>query len=80
MLQRLNSIPSSDPSSGIEVYVKLQFSREKDRVWELMKKIGICLLASWDGEELQARPMGAYVRPDENAVFFFGRRTTSQRR
>ena len=41
-----------------------------DRVWELMKKIGICMLASWDGQELQARPMGAYVRPDEHAVFF----------
>ena len=41
-----------------------------DRVWELMKKIGICMLASWDGQELQARPMGAYVRPDELAVFF----------
>jgi len=35
-----------------------------------MKKIGICMLVSWDGKELQARPMGAYVRPDERAVFF----------
>jgi general stress protein 26 len=41
-----------------------------DRVWELMKKIGICMLASWDGQELQARPMAAYVRHDEHAVFF----------
>ena len=41
-----------------------------ERVWELMKKIGICMLASWDGEELKARPMGAYARPDEHAVFF----------
>ena len=43
---------------------------DTERVWELMKKIGICMLASWDGKELQARPMGAYVRPEENAVFF----------
>jgi Pyridoxamine 5'-phosphate oxidase like len=43
---------------------------DTDRVWELMKKIGICMLASWDGQELQARPMGAYVQPDEHAVFF----------
>ena len=43
---------------------------DTERVWELMKKIGICMLASWDGHELQARPMGAYVRPDEHAVFF----------
>ena len=41
-----------------------------DRVWELMKKIGICMLASWDGQELQARPMGAYARPGEHAVLF----------
>ena len=39
-----------------------------------MKKIGICMLASWDGKELQARPMGAYVRPEENAVFFLADR------
>ena len=38
-----------------------------DRVWKLMKKIGICMLASWDGHEIQARPMAAYVRPEEHA-------------
>lgn len=43
---------------------------DTDRVWELMKKIGICMLASWDGRELHARPMGAYVRREENAVYF----------
>jgi general stress protein 26 len=43
---------------------------DSDRVWALMKTIGICMLASWDGQELQARPMGAYVRSEENAVFF----------
>jgi general stress protein 26 len=41
-----------------------------DRVWELMKKIGICMLASWDGRELQARPMGAYVRHEDDAIYF----------
>lgn len=40
------------------------------RVWDLMKKIGICMLASWDGRELHARPMGAYVRREDNAIFF----------
>lgn len=47
---------------------------DTERVWDLMKKIGICMLASWDGKELQARPMGAYVRPEENAVFFLADR------
>jgi hypothetical protein len=35
-----------------------------------MKKIGICLLASWDGRELAARPMGAYVRREDDAIYF----------
>ena len=43
---------------------------DTDRVWGLMKKIGICMLASWDGRELQARPMGAYVRREDNAIYF----------
>ena len=43
---------------------------DTDRVWEFMKKIGICMLTSWDGQELQARPMAAYVRPEQHAVFF----------
>ncbi len=41
-----------------------------DAVWDMMKKISICMLANWDGHELRARPMGAYVRKDENAIFF----------
>ncbi|HEX4407885.1 MAG TPA: pyridoxamine 5'-phosphate oxidase family protein [Xanthobacteraceae bacterium] len=43
---------------------------DTDRVWELMKKISICMLATWDGRELHARPMGAYVRREDNAVYF----------
>jgi general stress protein 26 len=43
---------------------------DTDRVWELMKKISICMLATWDGHELHARPMGAYVRREDNAIFF----------
>jgi general stress protein 26 len=43
---------------------------DSDRVWELMKKIAICMLATWDGRELHARPMGAYVRREDNAIYF----------
>jgi general stress protein 26 len=43
---------------------------DTDRVWELMKKISICMLTTWDGRELHARPMGAYVRREDNAVYF----------
>ncbi len=41
-----------------------------DHVWKLMEKIGICMLATRDNGEIRARPMGAYVRRDENAVYF----------
>lgn len=41
-----------------------------DKVWDLMKKVGICMLATRDGAEIRARPMGAYVRREENAILF----------
>lgn len=41
-----------------------------DRVWELMKSISICMLTTRDGEEIRARPMGAYVRREDDAVYF----------
>lgn len=41
-----------------------------DRVRELMKKISVCMFATWDGRELHARPMGAYVRREDDAVYF----------
>jgi hypothetical protein len=41
-----------------------------------MKKISICNVDIVDGQELQARPMAAYVRSDEHAVFFLADATT----
>jgi len=41
-----------------------------DRVWRLMEKIGICMLASRDGEAIRARPMGPIPRQAENTVYF----------
>lgn len=41
-----------------------------DRVWELAKKISFCMLATRDGEEIRARPMAAYLRREEDAVYF----------
>lgn len=43
---------------------------EIDRAWELMKKIPICMLTTWDGTALRSRPMGAHVSPEENCVYF----------
>jgi general stress protein 26 len=40
------------------------------RVWTLVEKISFCMLATWNGSEIHARPMSANARPAENAVFF----------
>jgi len=45
-------------------------SNDAERVWELMEKISICMLVNWDGDELRSRPMAAYVRRSDNAVYF----------
>jgi general stress protein 26 len=45
-------------------------SDDVERVWDLMEKIPVCMLASWDGHELTSRPMAAFVRRRNNAVYF----------
>ncbi len=45
-------------------------AQDSERVWELMEKIGICMLTTWDGQETRARPMGANLRRKEDAVCF----------
>lgn len=40
------------------------------RVWDLMEKISICMLTTWDGNNLHSRPMDARSRRAENAVYF----------
>ena len=39
-------------------------------VWDLMEKIGFCMLASREGEEIRSRPMAAYVEREENLIYF----------
>src|SRR5262245_5652850 len=43
---------------------------DADRAWDLMEKISTCMLATWDGSRPHARPMAAFVRKDENAIYF----------
>lgn len=41
-----------------------------DRVWKLMDRIGFCMLATREGDDIRSRPMAAHVVRDENAVYF----------
>src|SRR5690606_2765405 len=40
------------------------------KVWELVDKIGFCMLTTQTGADLRARPMSAYAERAENAVYF----------
>ena len=41
-----------------------------DRVWELMDKISVCMLTTHEGEKIRSRPMAAFVRHADDAVYF----------
>ena len=43
---------------------------DRDRVWDLMKKIGFAMLVTHDGDKLRARPMAAYVERNDDAIYF----------
>ena len=43
---------------------------EAAHVWDMMEKIGFCMLTSIDGEELRSRPMAAYVEREEGRICF----------
>lgn len=40
------------------------------RAWDLMKKIGFCMLVTKDDQEMRSRPMAAHIEPGNNAIYF----------
>lgn len=45
-------------------------TRDIERAWELMEKIGFTMLVTHDGAKLRSRPMSAYVDRKAAAVYF----------
>lgn len=43
---------------------------DTNHVWDMMEKIGFCMLATEDGQDIRSRPMAAYVARDEHMVYF----------
>jgi general stress protein 26 len=41
-----------------------------DQVWDLMERIGFCMLSTRTAEDIRARPMAAHPEPMENAIYF----------
>ena len=40
------------------------------KVWDLIDKIGFCMLATETGNDIRARPMAAYLDRDADTIFF----------
>lgn len=49
---------------------KKELAAHTDRVWELAKRIGICMFITWDGERQRARPLVATVEKQSHAIWF----------
>ncbi len=49
---------------------------EAERTWDLMERFPLCTLATWDGGELRSRPMIAFVRRRNEAVYLLVDATT----
>jgi general stress protein 26 len=45
-------------------------SDDAERVWDLMEKFPVCTLTSWNGSQMRSRPMAAFVRRRNDAIFF----------
>lgn len=45
-------------------------AKDVARVWALMEKVRVCMLATWDGAAIRTRPMSATPREGENAIYF----------
>ena len=43
---------------------------DTQRVWELMEKFSICMMSTWNGQELRVRPMSANLDRERNAICF----------
>ena len=41
-----------------------------NKVWELADSIGFAMFVTWDGERQRARPMSAYVKKEDHAIYF----------
>lgn len=43
---------------------------DTQRVWELMEKFSICMMSTWNGQELRVRPMSANLNRERNEICF----------
>jgi general stress protein 26 len=61
---------ASKGRSSPAIRSKKELDAHIDRVWELAKRIGICMFITWDGERQRARPLVATVEKQNHAVWF----------
>ena len=44
--------------------------QDAEEVWKLVEKIGFCMLATHEGQDIRSRPMAAYVDRKSHAIYF----------
>ncbi len=44
-------------------------SDDAERIWDLMERSPLCTLTAWNGRELRSRPMSAFVRRRNEALY-----------
>lgn len=66
------SATSAKPATPAKAKVAVRHAHGEhvDRIWDLAKKIGVCMFITWDGERQRARPLQANVDHDEHAIYF----------
>jgi general stress protein 26 len=65
-------VASAKPATPAKATSTVRHARgeQVDRIWELAKRIGVCMFVTWDGERQRARPLQANVDHDEHAIYF----------
>ena len=58
-------VKSQDTSTDLKHHAE-----HVDRIWDLAKRIGVCMFITWDGERQRSRPLQANVDRDEHAIYF----------
>ena len=53
-----------------KIFMSTSMQTDQARVWDLIEKITIPMLVTWDGKKLHSRPMAAYANREDGSIYF----------
>jgi general stress protein 26 len=62
--------PAPEGQKAPAKQTRTEHAAHVDRVWQLAKRMTICMFATWDGNRIRSRPLAATVEKDEHAIWF----------